>query len=151
MKLEFSHRFQAGHCTVLIGAVLKECRPYLRKTVSPGRRDFGNFPFQVRHRIVSTKPLIELYLFAIWGKSWVLNNLCNVVHPNECSMPAVHLLCTGVKNWPNGSYTVITRHFDIFCTDETSCSRSEKNFPRSYEKYCHLKKRPFSGHSQYQL
>ena len=89
MKLEFSHYFHARHCTVLTGAVPKECRPYLRKTVLPGRRDFGNFPFLVRHCSVSTKPLVELGLFAIWGKSWVLNNLCNVVHPNECSEPAV--------------------------------------------------------------
>ena len=50
-------------------------------------------------------------------------------------------LCTRVKNWPNGSYTVITRHFNIFCTDETSCSRERKEFPSFIWKYCHSLKR----------
>ena len=53
---------------------------------SPGRRDFGNFPLKVRHHSVSAKPLVELDLFAIWGKSWVLTYLRNVVHQNECSV-----------------------------------------------------------------
>ena len=145
MRLEFSHHFHTRHCTVLTGAVPKECRPYLRKNVLPGRRDFGNFPFQVRHCSVSTKPLVELDLFVIWGKSWVLNNLCNVVHPNECSEPAVcesfePTCALGSKIGP--ILHCYHQTFQYFCTDETSCSRERKELPSFIWKVLSLKETP---------
>ena len=148
MKLEFSHHFHARHCTVLTGAVPKECRPYLRKTVLPGRRDFGNFPFKVRHCSVSTKPLLELDLFAIWGKSWVLNNLCIVVHPNECSEPAAcesfePTCALGSKIGPMAPTLLSPDTSIFFAQTKQAVVGSEKNYPRSYENTVTQRNAPF--------
>ena len=76
----------------------------------------------MRHHSVFAKPLVELDRFFHLGQELGFAYLRNVVHPNECSnermarlqfvSPVSQLVHWG-KNWPDGPYAVITRHFKI--------------------------------------